>query len=84
MNRKGITMILKGKNSLVAFLVVLIAACPTSGQEGFRPIAGKADTEGSTNELESATVVDPDGWTNLRANASTESKIKGNATNEDH
>jgi uncharacterized protein YgiM (DUF1202 family) len=76
-NHKEITMILKGRNSLVAFLVAVISACPTSAQEGLRPIADKVDTEGSANEPGSATVVDPDGWTNLRANASTESKIKG-------
>jgi len=38
--------------------------------------AANAGTEGA-KEANSATVVDPDGWTNLRANASTESKVKG-------
>jgi hypothetical protein len=38
--------------------------------------AGAAETEGAS-EANSAIVVDPDGWTNLRENPSTESKIKG-------
>jgi uncharacterized protein YgiM (DUF1202 family) len=42
----------------------------------FQAKADNAETEGS-NEPQSATVVDPDGWTNVRANASTESNIKG-------
>ncbi|HZC36715.1 MAG TPA: hypothetical protein VE242_13920, partial [Chthoniobacterales bacterium] len=42
----------------------------------FQAKADNTETEEST-EAQSATVVDPYGWTNLRANASTESKIKG-------
>ena len=41
--------------------------------------ADNAETEGA-KEANSATVVDPDGWTNLRTDAGTESKIKGRVT----